>query len=166
MTVDIRPIDTVYNGYRFRSRLEARWAVFFDHCKEKYIYEHEGFRLPSGPYLPDFFFPSRHGLIEVKPASQLPTRCFEFNNFRSSYPISDEFPRELMLVFELACFLKCDAVVVYGDPLAVLYEDGGAVSFDKYGLRANIGFIDLFSPIHDAADAARAARFEHGSVSS
>ena len=26
----LRPIDMVYNGYRFRSHLEARWAVFFD----------------------------------------------------------------------------------------------------------------------------------------
>ena len=26
----IKAIETVYNGYRFRSRLEARWAVFFD----------------------------------------------------------------------------------------------------------------------------------------
>lgn len=28
--MDIKPIETHYNGYRFRSRLEARWAVFFD----------------------------------------------------------------------------------------------------------------------------------------
>lgn len=26
----IKPIETKYKGYRFRSRLEARWAVFFD----------------------------------------------------------------------------------------------------------------------------------------
>ena len=26
----IRPIETEYRGYRFRSRFEARWAVFFD----------------------------------------------------------------------------------------------------------------------------------------
>ena len=26
----LKPIDTEYKGYRFRSRLEARWAVFFD----------------------------------------------------------------------------------------------------------------------------------------
>lgn len=26
----VKAIDTVYKGYRFRSRLEARWAVFFD----------------------------------------------------------------------------------------------------------------------------------------
>lgn len=160
---DIRPIDTLHNGYRFRSRLEARWAVFFDHCREQYIYEHEGFRLPSGPYLPDFFFPVRHGFIEVKPANQLlPTRCFEFGLLRSWCPISEEFPREILLAVELSRFLKCEAVIVYGDPLAVLnLDDGGAVCFSKDGLRANIGFIDLFGPIYTAADAARAARFEH-----
>ena len=27
---NIKPIETIYNGYRFRSRLEARWAVLFD----------------------------------------------------------------------------------------------------------------------------------------
>ena len=51
----IKPIETVYNGYRFRSRLEARWAVFFDALKVNYEYEPEGFELPSGNYyLPDF----------------------------------------------------------------------------------------------------------------
>lgn len=51
----IKPIETVYNGYRFRSRLEARWAVFFDVLGVKYEYEPEGFELPSGAhYLPDF----------------------------------------------------------------------------------------------------------------
>ena len=33
---DIKPIETVYNGYRFRSRLEARWAVFFDEAGIEY----------------------------------------------------------------------------------------------------------------------------------
>lgn len=28
---DITPIQTRYAGCLFRSRLEARWAVFFDH---------------------------------------------------------------------------------------------------------------------------------------
>ncbi len=51
----IKPIETIYNGYRFRSRLEARWAVFFDALGVKYEYEPEGFLLPSGKmYLPDF----------------------------------------------------------------------------------------------------------------
>ena len=51
----LRAIETEYNGYRFRSRLEARWAVFFDACGVKWEYEPEGFVLPNGQYyLPDF----------------------------------------------------------------------------------------------------------------
>jgi hypothetical protein len=49
-----RAIETRYKGYRFRSRLEARWAVFFDALGLKWEYEPEGFELPSGRYLPDF----------------------------------------------------------------------------------------------------------------
>ena len=51
----LKPIETIYNGYRFRSRLEARWAVFFDALGVKYEYEPEGFRNADGKtYLPDF----------------------------------------------------------------------------------------------------------------
>lgn len=51
----IKPIETLYNGYRFRSRLEARWAVFFDALGVKYEYEPQGFDLGNGLYyLPDF----------------------------------------------------------------------------------------------------------------
>lgn len=52
---NIKPIETVYKGYRFRSRLEARWAVFFDALGTNWEYEPEGFELPGGKrYLPDF----------------------------------------------------------------------------------------------------------------
>ena len=55
----IRAIETVYAGYRFRSRLEARWAVFFDALGIEYDYEPEGFDLgEAGWYLPDFFLNS------------------------------------------------------------------------------------------------------------
>lgn len=51
----MKPIETEYKGYRFRSRLEARWAVFFDACGVKWEYEPEGFDLGDGLYyLPDF----------------------------------------------------------------------------------------------------------------
>lgn len=50
----MKSIETKYKGYRFRSRLEARWAVFFDSIGWKLEYEPEGFELPSGRYLPDF----------------------------------------------------------------------------------------------------------------
>ncbi len=38
----MKAIETVYRGYRFRSRLEARWAVFFDEAGIDWRYEHEG----------------------------------------------------------------------------------------------------------------------------
>lgn len=53
--MDIKPIETEYKGYLFRSRLEARWAVFFDACGVKWEYEPEGFYCGDGVlYLPDF----------------------------------------------------------------------------------------------------------------
>lgn len=41
----IKAIETEYKGYRFRSRLEARWAVFFDALGVEWVYEPEGFDL-------------------------------------------------------------------------------------------------------------------------
>ena len=65
--MNIKPIETVYNGYRFRSRLEARWAVFFDAAGIKYEYEPEGFELPDGTkYLPDFYLPEQSKFFECK----------------------------------------------------------------------------------------------------
>lgn len=60
----MKAIETTYKGYRFRSRLEARWAVFFDALGLKWAYEPEGFELGGGVrYLPDFRveYPGRNG---------------------------------------------------------------------------------------------------------
>lgn len=63
----IKAIDTHYNGYKFRSRLEARWAVFFDELGIKYEYEKEGYDLGDGwHYLPDFYLPDSNQFIEIK----------------------------------------------------------------------------------------------------
>ena len=63
------PIETLYNGVRFRSRLEARWALFMDTIGVRWLYEHEGYELPSGRYLPDFWLPEIRGgcFVEIKP---------------------------------------------------------------------------------------------------
>ena len=51
----VAAIETEYNGYMFRSRLEARWAVSFDALGVKYEYEPECFDVGHGyRYLPDF----------------------------------------------------------------------------------------------------------------
>ena len=70
----MKPIETRYNGRLFRSRLEARWAVLLDAVWLRWEYEVEGFVLPSGPYLPDFFLrlsdsphPGAGYWVEIKP---------------------------------------------------------------------------------------------------
>lgn len=69
----IKAIETVYKGYRMRSRLEARHAVFFDALELEWEYEKEGFVLPDGTkYLPDFWLPALDCWLEVK--GQDPTK--------------------------------------------------------------------------------------------
>jgi hypothetical protein len=52
----MEPIETEYKGYRFRSRLEARWATLFDWMSYDWRYEPQGVRFEDGTtYLPDFF---------------------------------------------------------------------------------------------------------------
>jgi len=83
----IKAIETYYKGCHFRSRLEARWAVFFDALGVEWSYEPEGFEWPARPadpddddgpfgyglpelfggyYLPDFWLPSINTWFEVK----------------------------------------------------------------------------------------------------
>ncbi|QCR16573.1 PDDEXK family nuclease [Methanosarcina mazei] len=71
--MEIKPIETQYNGYRFRSRLEARWAVFFDSLGIIYEYEKEGYDLGFNNitnetvyYLPDFYLPKYKYWVEIK----------------------------------------------------------------------------------------------------
>jgi hypothetical protein len=63
----IKPIPTEFNGIKYRSRLEARWAVFFRLLNVDFRYEYEGYSLNSGWYLPDFWLPSLSLFVEIKP---------------------------------------------------------------------------------------------------
>jgi hypothetical protein len=62
----VQALETEYAGHRFRSRLEARWAVFFDTLGVQWEYEPERYQLPSGKYLPDFWLPKQKMFFEVK----------------------------------------------------------------------------------------------------
>lgn len=62
----MQPIQTVYKGYKFRSRLEARWAVFLDHLEVAWSYEKEGYDLSGRWYLPDFFIADWNCWLEIK----------------------------------------------------------------------------------------------------
>ncbi len=60
-------VRTEYGGITFRSRLEARWAVFFDALGIRYFYEPH---ISSLRCFPDFWLPSLQAYIEIKPNSQ------------------------------------------------------------------------------------------------
>jgi hypothetical protein len=63
----IKAIETKYSGRYFRSRLEARWAVWFTEMGIKWEYEIVGMDLDGERYLPDFFLPEFDWHIEIKP---------------------------------------------------------------------------------------------------
>jgi hypothetical protein len=68
MQIDIKSKRTIYNGNSFRSKLEARWAVFFDSLGLGYQYEPEYDEVYEGVwYKPDFRIPSLNCHIEIKP---------------------------------------------------------------------------------------------------
>lgn len=66
----MKPIETRYAGCRFRSRAEARWAVFFDALGIKWEYEAQGFTDGTHSYLPDFWMPELDTWVEIKGGSK------------------------------------------------------------------------------------------------
>lgn len=67
----MKAIETQWKGYRFRSRLEARWAVFFEALRLDWEYEPEGFETRAGWYLPDFYIRDMDTWVEIKPTRAL-----------------------------------------------------------------------------------------------
>lgn len=67
-----KAIPTRYDGHLFRSRLEARWALFFNFVGLRWEFEREAFSLEvEGKrvgYTPDFWLPELNAWFEVKAA--------------------------------------------------------------------------------------------------
>jgi len=76
--MNIPTLPTRYSETDFRSRLEARWAIYFDLLDLEWSYEPEGFSLPEGNYCPDFYVKRPHHrarkdygfYVEVKPTEE------------------------------------------------------------------------------------------------
>jgi len=106
----IKAIDTRYAGCRFRSRLEARWAVFFDACDIKWSYDPEGFILDDGTkYLPDFLLTFGTGetlWCEVKPHDSDISKSIEFCESSDEYILILDGPPELRIYSIYASFRR------------------------------------------------------------
>ena len=118
---DIKAIETRYKGYRFRSRLEARWAVFFDALGLTWDYEPEGFETDAGWYLPDFRLtidnPSDNPWVwvEVKPQKLNETereKAFAVSSYTNA------------IVFELNQIPEPENIRPYGTYVGVRYYVG------------------------------------------
>ena len=120
--------ETIYNGYKFRSRLEARWAVFFDYLRVEYEYEPEGFQLSNGEsYLPDFFLPKFKTYVEVKPAHHIfiDTSNDNYVTFENEFEKYGVFSREAAEDGFCVWF-------VFGDPVDALDATGKEEKGDNF----------------------------------
>lgn len=89
-------LPTVYNGIKYRSRTEARWARFFVAAGIRFEYEPEAFSLRCGKYLPDFKLHIYNGIYaEVKGGAfteQEKERCKQLCNVTESCVIMLDGP--------------------------------------------------------------------------
>lgn len=89
----IKAIETKYKGFRLRSRLEARWCVWFDAVGIKWEYEPEGYVLEDGTcYLPDFWLPDLQAFVECKPSSLKDDERFSVRKNLASLSYSTKHP--------------------------------------------------------------------------
>lgn len=179
----IKAIETRYRGYRFRSRLEARWAVFFDHMEYEWDYEAEGYELPSGKYyLPDFTIKSPEpgfagaGKLGVEVKGDLEN----FNDWDDLIELSAIFPITLLSnIPEPAASGKLPPLFPifasdqgHGVPDLMMFCDAGfwrlrqladgVIEHHLAGCRLHDLPVKKQGKVEDAFRAARSARFEHG----
>lgn len=182
----IKAIETVYKGYRFRSRLEARWAVFFDAMGFDWSYEPQGFDLGKlGWYLPDFVLRAGDGNnTNPNPDNGEAVREYFFVEIKGGVPTDEEVDK----LSEVCSYFCCYGAILYGNiPLytkdnhgvSSIHKEGGVVNDDGSAddfwswigtcQSTHIGYVDSYRFDKHAMDLAnfaleraRSARFEHG----
>lgn len=155
----MKPIQTRYKGYFFRSRLEARWAVFFDSLGVDWEYEPEGFEFPDGSrYLPDFLLStlgSYGPYVEIK----------------GEPPTEDEIKKMCDLCFHTTSY----GYILWGPPgkhsIGYIHKDGYYAEGDSDNFVNDVlalngiwhgGNYQNNRGYRSAVEAARSARFEFG----
>lgn len=167
----MKAIETEYNGYKFRSRLEARWAVFFDALGIEYQYEPEGFDLDGIWYLPDFWLPQVRMWAEVKPEQFTDSQrglCEKLVRGTGFHCLMLDGPPDTRGYLGLGCYISLDTgkpEIIETDYAISTYHNyyidehrfyGGGISPEEFERDG------LFDDVWPAVVAARQARFEHG----
>lgn len=166
----LKPIETNYRGFLCRSRLEARWMLFFDELGFEFQYEPQGFVLPAGHhYLPDFWFPKVRYWGKVKPGE---LTGYEMEKSRQ---LALGSMRPLILLVGPPGFISYTVLAPQQlDQSTELLEESLSLDIHNYRKRYQEGGLwwcrqmeaneDLFTPQYRAAVyASRAARFDERS---
>lgn len=172
----LKAIETKYKGYRFRSRLEARWAVFFDALSVPWEYEKEGYLLEGTPYLPDFWLPRQQCHVEIK--GQKPTP----EELRKADLLCIASERWVDILVgtpgdhSVYAFRHYHTMPFVNNFLMAICDNCGSLCFGHFSLRKEFyahcytcgggvyrqGKLERHPRLLAAFDAARSARFEHG----
>jgi hypothetical protein len=163
MAPTLTPIATRYKGYLFRSRLEARYAVLFDHLHIRWEYELEGYNAGGVWYLPDF------ALIDFQCFAEVKAGTFSAAEFARAAALGtclllDGMPevRRYHATGHGHCCGTSYAHYVSGHKWgAVLLHASAEKGRLWFDVEASLDRFPL-QPFQDAVDAARSARFEHG----
>ncbi len=175
-------IQTRYANVYFRSRLEARWAVFFDALDIQWEYEKEGYEFSDGTrYLPDFWLPVQKRWIEIKgeietkdeigKASLLAVETMRpVHIFWGPIPdiLNDEVPEYSVFLPE-----ECEGEIVAGQDFPYLFGECPECGMfdiqylgraDRFGCGCCTQKTFSYNSLHllAAYQVARSARFEHG----
>ena len=194
MPTAIRAIQTRAFGRLFRSRLEARCAVFLEAMSLRWEYEPEGFELSSGLYLPDFkvydckeasgfYWLECKGGIPTKQEHQLALELSETTNSAVAFFNAGLMDEIRSFYFFLLQFTNSDWYKAHSKRPAAMdlkqsfYFDSLKKEVDVMGDYGWIQYCrslenaDHDFPIHWAADKAftavnkaLSARFEHGEM--
>ena len=147
----MKAIETEYRGYKFRSRTEARWAVWFDEMDIPFEYEKEGYDLDGTYYLPDFWIDCWDSFVEIKgvewdklpSVDKIKVRKLAYHSRKPVIVLSGVPAHKEYMIFE------------YDPHSDTLFE------YSDYLLDTNTDML-LFTEYDAAVKAARSARFEDG----
>jgi hypothetical protein len=129
-------IETIYDGHRFRSRIEAKWAVFFKSLALPYHYEPEGFNFDGSCYLPDFWIPSWKSYVEIK--WEKPS----LEELGKAELLNAQLGKNLLLVYGEPWPKKYN-VIPFGSHQVLMHADGTMLQFMQCRRCTNIFLVSI-----------------------
>ncbi len=136
----LKAIQTEYDGYLFRSRLEAKWAIFFNELGLEYQYEPDGYEFSDNTrYLPDFYLP------------QVSTSASALGGLWVEVKAKNNFGKEATDALRNLCNLtQHPGILVSGDPfeniLLAEWKSDAAENGDAWWICGEVGCYEIGDP--------------------